>query len=91
MANSSLSLLSGEEIKEQGLVQGSTDDNLFRASTYDLSVGEIIPAGHWSGGKEYTVPSGGTSPAASISRSRGQGGVERVTENAEEYHRACAA
>ena len=60
MANSSLSLLSGEEIKEQGLVQGSTDDNLFRASTYDLSVGEIIPAGHWSGGKEYTVPSGGT-------------------------------
>lgn len=60
MASSSFSLLSGEEIKTLGLVQDSTDDNLYRASTYDLSVGEIIPAGHWSGGTEYKVPSGGT-------------------------------
>lgn len=43
-----------------GWLRLSTDDNLFRASTYDLSVGEIILAGHWSGGKEHTVPSGGT-------------------------------
>ena len=60
MPNSSPRLLSGEEINELGLVQGSTDENLFCASTYDLSVGEIIPAGRWSGDKEYTVPAGGT-------------------------------
>jgi dUTPase len=60
MTTPSLSLLSGEEIKSLGLVVNSTDDNLFRASTYDLSVGEIIPAGSASGGAEYRLPSGGT-------------------------------
>jgi dUTPase len=60
MATSTLSLLSGEEIKTLGVVEGSTNADLYRASTYDLSVGEIIPSGHWSGGTEYTVPSGGT-------------------------------
>src|ERR1017187_3100988 len=60
MATPSLSLLSGEEIKSLKLVEDSSDDNLYRASTYDLSVGEIIPAGSVSGGSEYKLPSGGT-------------------------------
>jgi dUTPase len=60
MATPSLSLLSGEEIKSLKLVENSSDENLYRASTYDLSVGEIIPAGSVSGGPEYRLPSGGT-------------------------------
>jgi dUTPase len=60
MATPSLSLLSGEEIKSLKLVENSSDDNLYRASTYDLSIGEIIPAGSVSGGSEYRLPSGGT-------------------------------
>ena len=43
MATQPLSLLSGEEIKSLALVEGSADENLYRASTYDLSIGEIIP------------------------------------------------
>jgi deoxycytidine triphosphate deaminase len=42
MADQQFSLLSGEEIKSLGLVEDSVDENLYRASTYDLSVGEII-------------------------------------------------
>lgn len=60
MATPSLSLLSGEEIKSLKLVEDSSDDNLYRASTYDLSIGEIIPAGSVSGGSEYRLPPGGT-------------------------------
>lgn len=60
LASSIFGLLSGEEIKSLGLVENSSDDNLYRASTYDLSIGEIIPAGHASGGTEYRLPSGGT-------------------------------
>jgi hypothetical protein len=44
MNDREFSLLSGEEIKSLGLVENS-DDKLFRASTYDLSVGEVIPSG----------------------------------------------
>lgn len=59
MATQSFSLLSGEEIESNRLVIDSIDKNL-RASTYDLSVGEIIPAGAASGGAAYSLPSGGT-------------------------------
>src|SRR5579864_1733127 len=59
MAAQPLSLLSGEEIGSLGLVENSTTD-LFRASTYDLSVGDIIAAGPVSGNKEYVLPPGGT-------------------------------
>jgi hypothetical protein len=45
MATQPLNLLSGEEIKVLKLVQDSPDDKLFRASTYDLSVGDIVPVG----------------------------------------------
>jgi dUTPase len=44
MPHQHLGLLSGEEIKSEGLIIGGTDA-LFRASTYDLSIGEIIPGG----------------------------------------------
>lgn len=60
MSTQPLSLLSGEEISSLGLVENSTDDNLFRASTYDLSIGEIIPAGSVSGGAAFSLPPGGT-------------------------------
>jgi hypothetical protein len=60
MATQPLSLLSGEEIKSLALVENSADENLFRASTYDLSIGEIIPAGPASGSSEYNLPPGGT-------------------------------
>jgi len=54
-----LSLLSGEEIKAAGLIDGG-DDKFLRASTYDLSVGEIIPAtGVAHEGKTYALPPGG--------------------------------
>jgi hypothetical protein len=36
MATQSLSLLSGEQIKSLKLVEGRSDENLYRASTYDL-------------------------------------------------------
>jgi dUTPase len=53
------SLLSGEEIKSRGLVDDG-DDRLFRASTYDLSVGDIIPAeGEAYEGARYSLPPGG--------------------------------
>ncbi|MGO9518829.1 MAG: dCTP deaminase domain-containing protein [Candidatus Korobacteraceae bacterium] len=60
MATQSLSLLSGEEIKSLKLVEDSTDENLYRASTYDLSIGDIIPAGPASGSSDYNLPPGGT-------------------------------
>lgn len=60
MTTPTLSLLSGEEIESLKLVEDSSDGNLYRASTYDLSIGEIIPAGYASGGSEYRLPSGGT-------------------------------
>ncbi len=60
MATQPLSLLSGEEIKSLTLVENSVDENLYRASTYDLSIGEIIPAAPSSGGFEYKLPPGGT-------------------------------
>lgn len=60
MTTPTLSLLSGEEIKSLNLVENSSDDNLYRASTYDLSIGEIIPAGSESVGTEFKLPSGGT-------------------------------
>ncbi len=60
MATQPLSLLSGEEIKSQALVENCADENLYRASTYDLSIGEIIPAGTASVGFEYILPPGGT-------------------------------
>jgi deoxycytidine triphosphate deaminase len=60
MATQTLSLLCGEEIKSLKLVEGSTDDNLYRASTYDLSIGDIIPAEPASESSDYTLPPGGT-------------------------------
>jgi deoxycytidine triphosphate deaminase len=60
MATQPLSLLSGEEIKSLSLVEDSVDDNLYRASTYDLSIGEIIPAEPASGSSDYNLPPGGT-------------------------------
>jgi deoxycytidine triphosphate deaminase len=59
MADQQLSLLSGEEIKSNGLVDKG-DEKFFRASTYDLSVGDIIPAGAdiW-GDSKYSLPPGG--------------------------------
>lgn len=60
MATQPLSLLSGVEIKSLGLVENSVDDDLYRASTYDLSIGDIIPVGPASGGAEYKLPPGGT-------------------------------
>ncbi len=56
MTTQPLSLLSGEEIKSLALVENSTDENLYRASTYDLSIGEIIPAGVSSECSEYNLP-----------------------------------
>jgi deoxycytidine triphosphate deaminase len=59
MNDREFSLLSGEEIKSLRLVENS-DDKLFRASTYDLSVGEVIPAGgeiHEE--SRYSLPPGG--------------------------------
>jgi deoxycytidine triphosphate deaminase len=54
-----LSLLSGEEIKELRLVENAGEE-FFRASTYDLSVGEIIAAGgKIYGDSEFTLPAGG--------------------------------
>jgi dUTPase len=52
--------LSGEEIKQLTPVENSAGEDLYRASTYDLSIGEIIPAGPASGGAEYKLPLGGT-------------------------------
>ncbi|HKD06115.1 MAG TPA: hypothetical protein VKB79_09460 [Bryobacteraceae bacterium] len=37
-------LLSGEEIRSEGLIHGAIVE-MFRASTYDLSIGEIVPGG----------------------------------------------
>jgi deoxycytidine triphosphate deaminase len=59
MADQQFTLLSGEEIKSNGLVTNS-DDKLFRASTYDLSVGDIIPAGADAHAESrYLLPPGG--------------------------------
>jgi dUTPase len=44
MPHQHVGLLSGEEIKSEGLIIGGTDA-LFRASTYDLSIGDIVPGG----------------------------------------------
>src|ERR1700722_3294664 len=44
MNDRQFSLLSGEEIESDGLIDGGSEE-LFRASTYDLSVGDIILAG----------------------------------------------
>ena len=60
MATPTLSLLSGEEIKSLALVENCADENLYRASTYDLSVAEIIPAENVPGTSEYDLPPGGT-------------------------------
>jgi deoxycytidine triphosphate deaminase len=64
MANESLvGLLSGEEIKKEGLVVGAREAG-YRASTYDLSIGEIIPGGRKPAGlqpgEQYLLPPGGT-------------------------------
>jgi dUTPase len=74
MATQPLSLLSGEEIKSHRLVEGSTDDNLYRASTYDLSVGDIVPAGAEAGlvyeGSRYLLLPGGMVRVVSKERLR---------------------
>ena len=59
MANQQSTLLTGEEIKSEKLVTDGAD-KFYRASTYDLSVGDIIPAGGelWTESK-YSVPPGG--------------------------------
>jgi deoxycytidine triphosphate deaminase len=52
-------LLSDDEIKALGLVQGG-EEQFYRASTYDLSVGDIIPAGGKpSTSSEFSLPAGG--------------------------------
>jgi dUTPase len=59
MQNGQFSLLSGEEIKELSLIEDSTDAQ-FRASTYDLSVGDIIPSeGEEFEGMRFSLPAGG--------------------------------
>lgn len=59
MADQQLSLLSGEEVKANALVEQG-EEKLFRASTYDLSVGDIIPAGAGiCGDSKYSLPPGG--------------------------------
>jgi dCTP deaminase-like protein len=62
MPGQTFNLMSGEEIKSHGLIADG-DDSLYRASTYDLSVGEIIPAGPHAGTmaatSEYRLPPGG--------------------------------
>lgn len=50
MPSKDAGLLSGEEIKSEGLIVDATDA-MFRASTYDLTIGDVIP-----GGKETTAP-----------------------------------
>jgi deoxycytidine triphosphate deaminase len=63
MTNAQLSLLSGEEVKASRIVVDGSDD-LYRASTYDLSVGVIIKPG--TGEKsasivdDYELKPGGT-------------------------------
>jgi deoxycytidine triphosphate deaminase len=63
MRDQQFSLLSGEEIKGHGLVINGQDD-LYRAATYDLSVGEIILANpnplSISVESGYALPPGGT-------------------------------
>jgi hypothetical protein len=44
MPNQNLSLLSGDEIRDAGLIVDGSDA-MYRASTYDLSIGDIIPGG----------------------------------------------
>jgi len=59
MSGGQFSLLSGEEIKSMSLVDSAVEAH-FRASTYDLSVGEIIPDdGEEFGGNDFSLPSGG--------------------------------
>ncbi len=59
MAAQPLCLLTGEEIVSENLVEGG-EDRLFRATTYDLSVGDIIPAdGEVCGQAKYSLPPGG--------------------------------
>lgn len=54
-----LSLLSGEQIKQESLVK-SAEEGLYRASTYDLSIGQIIPSGGITfDGPKFLLPSGG--------------------------------
>jgi dUTPase len=54
-----MSLLSGEEIKQLGLVEGAKEE-LYRASTYDLSIEEIIPSGGViPEGSKFPLSSGG--------------------------------
>ena len=60
MATQPLNLLSGEEIESLALVENSDNKALYRASTYNLSVGDIIPAGPEMGGSQYILPPGGT-------------------------------
>jgi deoxycytidine triphosphate deaminase len=59
MNDQQFSLLSGEEIESKGLVDESVD-KFFRASTYDLSVGEIILDGAVvCEGNTFALPPGG--------------------------------
>jgi len=59
MSDQEFSLLSGEEIQSNGLVDES-EERFFRASTYDLSVGDIILDGAVvCEGSTYALPPGG--------------------------------
>ena len=59
MSDQQLSLLSGEEIKSTGLVDKG-QEKFFRAATYDLSIGDIIPAdGELCEASKYSLPPGG--------------------------------
>ena len=63
MADQQFSLLSGEEIKSfDPTIVTNGNDELYRASTYDLSVGDIIPAGPDArpASESYILPPGGT-------------------------------
>lgn len=59
MASQPSCLLTGEEIVSEHLVDGGTD-GLYRATTYDISVGDIVPDGGelWEQSK-YSLPPGG--------------------------------
>jgi deoxycytidine triphosphate deaminase len=62
MPDQQFSLMSGEEVKNEGLVADG-QDSLYQPSTYDLSIGEIIPAGSHATSitatSEYKLPPGG--------------------------------
>jgi deoxycytidine triphosphate deaminase len=78
MSDERCGLLSGEEIETHGLIIDA-EERLYRAATYDLSVGEIIPAGpeaaSGAASSEYRLPPGGMVRVVSRESLRLPGGI----------------